>query len=129
MVKTPAEQLARRERLAAQSRARTEAANARQTTVDRKRDTRRKVIIGSMMVDAAQKDPVWRDLLETLMRRVDREQDRRAFEDWALTIDDGAEVGPEPANAPRLSVGVASDTRVKTRWSALSHAPFRWDDD
>ncbi|PHY22887.1 mobilization protein [Caulobacter sp. BP25] len=127
MARTEAERLERRERLAAQAKARSDNAAARETTAERKRDTRRKVIIGSLLVDAAEKDPAWRGLFETLMRRVNREQDLKAFEGWSLSADDGRGAAPAGASAP--SAAAASGARMAQLEAGPFHAPFRWDED
>ncbi|OYX67576.1 MAG: hypothetical protein B7Y81_18985 [Caulobacter sp. 32-67-35] len=82
------ERLERLERLAKQASARLDNAKARLKSEERKQDTRRKIIMGSLLIDAAQKDPRWRNLFDQLMRRVDREHDRKAFEGWKLETQD-----------------------------------------
>lgn len=130
MTKSPAEKLARQERLVAQAKARMDAANARQLNAERKIATRRKIIIGSLLIDAAEKDPTWRGLFETLMRRVDREQDRKVFEGWTLTVDDERMTVPKPDRAPEPGLAVvASDRQLRAPQPAPLHAPFRWDSD
>ena len=84
MAQMTPERLERLERLAKQASARLDNAKARLKTEERKKDTRRKIIMGSLLIDAAQKDPEWRHMFDELMRRVDREHDRKAFEGWAL---------------------------------------------
>lgn len=128
MPKVDAEKLERLERLGAQARARDNAASARQRTSKRKQDTRRKVILGSLLIDAAQTDPYWRPLLDQLMRRIIREQDQRAFAGWELDVG----VADPPAAAPAVAsataqANVTSDARPRWKPSAFGHAPFSWD--
>lgn len=87
------ERLERLERLAKQASARLDNAKARLKSEERKQDTRRKIIMGSLLIDAAQKDPQWRNLFDQLMRRVDREHDRKAFEGWTLETQDAEALG------------------------------------
>ncbi|WP_419320590.1 mobilization protein [Caulobacter sp. ErkDOM-E] len=89
MAKTEAEKLERHERVAAQKKARAVLTTNRRDGRERKLDTRRKVILGSLLVDAAQSDPRWRPLLDQLMSRVNRPQDLKAFEGWGLDVGDG----------------------------------------
>lgn len=84
MAKMTSERLQRLERLSQQANARLDNAKARLKTEERKMDTRRKIIIGSLLIDAAQKDPKWLSLFDQLMRRVDRDQDQKAFVGWTL---------------------------------------------
>jgi hypothetical protein len=84
MAQMTPERLERLERLAKQASARLDNAKARLKSEERKKDTRRKIIMGSLLIDAAQKDPKWRHMFDELMRRVDREHDLKAFEGWAL---------------------------------------------
>lgn len=84
MAKTEVEKLERRQRLAAQKAARGLLTANRSDERERKLDTRRKVILGSLLVDAAQTDPRWRPLFDQLMARVNRPQDLRVFEGWEL---------------------------------------------
>lgn len=96
------ERLERLERLAKQASARLDNAKARLKSEERKQDTRRKIIMGSLLIDAAQKDPHWRNLFDQLMRRVDREHDRKAFEGWELQV---AEASGDQHPSPLASQG------------------------
>lgn len=128
MAKVEAEKLERRELLAAQRTARTTAANARESTRARKQDTRRKVILGSLLVDAAEKDPHWRDTLDLLMARVIREQDRKVFAGWKPAVEDGWPTAKVPVVATAAGP-IAAAPAEKPRWqpSATGHAPFSFD--
>ena len=65
-----------------QAQARLEALSARAAVYERKADTRRKIILGGLLLDAASKDPAYFKILDTLRRRISREADRRPFEGW-----------------------------------------------
>lgn len=69
----------------AQAQARLQAITARAATIGRKQDTRRKIILGGLLLDAATKDQRFEGVLSELMKRIARDQDRKVFEDWALT--------------------------------------------
>lgn len=68
----------------AQAKARLQLLEARVATLNRKLDARRKIILGSLLLDAAMKDPVWESRLNELMARINREQDHKAFEGWCF---------------------------------------------
>src|SRR3546814_21095861 len=67
-----------------QAKARLQALEARATTLNRKADARRKIILGGLLLDAAMKDPAWESRLNDLMSRISRDQDRKAFEGWTF---------------------------------------------
>ncbi len=67
-----------------QAQARLQAINARAATIGRKQDTRRKIILGGLLLDAAAKDQRFEGVLSELMKRIARDQDRKAFDGWAL---------------------------------------------
>lgn len=97
------ERLKRLERLSQQANARLDNARARLKTEERKKDTRRKIIMGSLLIDAAQKEPRWRHLFNELMRRVDREHDHKAFEGWELETRDADT--PDSVQIPSANQG------------------------
>ena len=68
----------------AQAKARLDALNARIATEGRRLDTRRKIILGGLLLDAAMKDAEWEDRLNVLMERISREQDHKAFAGWTF---------------------------------------------
>ncbi len=68
----------------AQAKARLQDLEARANTAKRKLDTRRKIILGGLLIDAAIKDERYADTLTELMRRIYRENDKRAFTGWVL---------------------------------------------
>lgn len=67
---------------AAQAKERLAKLEARLGEAARKLDTRRKIILGGLLLDAAAKDERYAKVVQSLMSRIDREQDRMAFENW-----------------------------------------------
>jgi len=65
-----------------QAKARYQALLSRQKTEDRKKDTRRKVILGGLLIDAAGKDERFGRIIDELMRHITRNHDHKAFEGW-----------------------------------------------
>jgi len=65
-----------------QAKARYQALLARQNAEERKLDTRRKVILGGLLIDAAGKDERFGRVIDELMKRIAREHDQKAFEGW-----------------------------------------------
>jgi hypothetical protein len=95
MAKSPAERIADLRRKAEQAAARLQAAEALQAKKDRALDTRRKVIVGALMLDAAAKDPQWARHLNVLLSRIDRPNDKAPFVGWSIAGDTAQ------ANLPR----------------------------
>lgn len=67
-----------------QAKAQLQALEARAATLNRKADARRKIILGGLLLDAAMKDAEWEKQLNTLMDRITRDQDRKAFAGWTF---------------------------------------------
>lgn len=67
-----------------QAKARLQALEARASSLNRKADARRKIILGGLLLDAAMKDSEWENHLNELMRRISRDQDKKAFEGWTF---------------------------------------------
>lgn len=67
-----------------QAKARLQALQARASALDRKADARRKIILGGLLLDAAMKDAEWEKRLNMLMDRINRDQDRKAFDGWTF---------------------------------------------
>jgi hypothetical protein len=65
-----------------QAQARLQALSARAAAYERKADTRRKIILGGLLLDAASKDPRYASILDTLLGRIGREADRCPFDGW-----------------------------------------------
>ena len=75
-----------------QARARLQAMEARYATRARKADTRRKIIAGALLFDAAAKDERYAAILRQLLDRIERPHDRKPFIGWSLpspTNEDG----------------------------------------
>jgi len=65
-----------------QAKARYQALLARENAEARKLDTRRKVILGGLLLDAAGKDERFGRVIDELVKRVSRDHDLKAFEGW-----------------------------------------------
>jgi hypothetical protein len=61
-----------------------QAAKARLAETERKMDTRRKIIAGGLLFDAAAKDKQWAQHLAVLLTRIDRPNDKEPFEGWSI---------------------------------------------
>jgi len=72
-----------------QAKARLDALNARVATEGRRLDTRRKIILGGLLLDAAEKDGRFAGVVAELMTRIARDQDHKAFDGWSLPGKDG----------------------------------------
>lgn len=69
---------------AEQAKARLQTLEARLSDAARKLDTRRKIIMGGLLLDAAEKDEGYAKVVAALMQRIERDHDRKAFEGWML---------------------------------------------
>lgn len=76
-------ELEKAEKRYAQAKARLQAIRNREATKQRKLDTRRKVILGGALMDLAERDSAASAMLDRLVRNLPREQDQKAFADWA----------------------------------------------
>ena len=72
----------------AQAKARLDALNARIATEGRRLDTRRKIILGGLLIDAASKDKRFTGIISELTHRISRDQDKEPFEGWTLPGED-----------------------------------------
>lgn len=72
----------------AQAKARLDALNARVATEGRRLDTRRKIILGGLLLDAATKDKRFAGIISELTHRISRDQDKKPFEGWTLPGED-----------------------------------------
>ena len=70
-----------------QAKARLQALEARASTARRKLEARRKIILGSLIITAA-RDNNWPTSFHDLTRRITRDVDLRAFDNWSLNSDD-----------------------------------------
>ncbi|WP_246344243.1 mobilization protein [Acidocella aromatica] len=68
----------------AQEKAKLAALDARVNQSARKLDTKRKVVLGGLLLDAASKDDRFARVLTALLDRIVRDQDRKAFEGWQV---------------------------------------------
>lgn len=68
-----------------QARERLKALEARAVQEERKRDTRRKIILGGLLLDAAAKEERFAALRDELVTRIKRPQDKTAFAGWKPT--------------------------------------------
>ncbi|WP_289044276.1 mobilization protein [uncultured Aliiroseovarius sp.] len=88
-------QLEKLERQYAQAKNRLQAAKAREATKQRKLDARRKIILGGALLDLAGRDESAAAMVDRLLRNLPREQDRKAFDGWAV-----ARTSPAPESDP-----------------------------
>ncbi|MBR0560741.1 mobilization protein [Neokomagataea anthophila] len=65
-----------------QAKARYQALLAKESAEARKLDTRRKVILGGLLIDAAGKDERFGRVIDELVQRISREHDQKAFNGW-----------------------------------------------
>ena len=63
-----------------QAKARLYATKARETKLQRKRDTRRKVILGGALIELSDRDQPARSMMRRLIGGLSREQDRKMFD-------------------------------------------------
>ena len=96
-------ELERAEKRYAQAKARLQAIRNRETTKQRKVDTRRKIILGGALLDLAERDTNAAAMLDRLIRNLAREQDRKAFSDW-----DAPSSGNSPSSAPTTDADTPS---------------------
>ena len=100
------EQIAKARLAVQQAKARLQAIESRQSEAERKLDTRRKIILGGLLLDAAGKDDRYAKVVSALMQRIERDNDRKAFDGWDAP---GAVApGPAPPPAPNSSTGIPS---------------------
>ena len=88
------EQIEKARLKAEQAKARLHALEARLSEAARKLDTRRKIIMGGLLLDAAEKDERYAKVVAALMGRIERDHDRKAFEGWTP---------PAPGSTPEPS--------------------------
>lgn len=99
-------ELERAEKRYAQAKARLQALRNREATKQRKLNTRRKVILGGVLLDLAERDTGAAAMVDRLIRNLSRDQDRKAFAEW-----DGVACGVEEREATTApSPAPVSDT-------------------
>ena len=86
--------IARAKKQLDQAKARLADLNARIATEGRRLATRRKIILGGLLLDAAMKDAWYAGVVTELLGRMTRDQDHAAFVGWTL----GGEPLPVPAD-------------------------------
>lgn len=91
-------ELEKAEKRYAQAKARLQALKNRETTRQRKMDTRRKVILGGALLDLAERDSNAAAMLDRLVRNLPRAQDQKAFVDWDAPS--SASPSPPSSDAP-----------------------------
>lgn len=67
-----------------EAKARLQAAEARERTVERKRDTRRKVILGGALLELAGRDGDAAAMIKRLVAGLSRDRDRKTFDGWEV---------------------------------------------
>ena len=84
-----------------QAKARLHATKARETKRQRKRDTRRKVILGGALIELADRDQPARSMMCRLIGNLSREQDRKMFNSSeALPSNDDSEISNATTETP-----------------------------
>jgi hypothetical protein len=96
------EQLEKARLQAEQARARYQALQARFSQAARKLDMRRKIILGGLLLDAAQKDERFAKVVSALLQRVERDHDRKAFDGWTPPAPDQAATPAASVSAPEV---------------------------
>ena len=84
MTNDRAEKIEKAKEAVREAQARLQAIEARERTLLRKTDARRKIIYGALLIEAALQDPAWAERLTELHGRIVRERDLKAFEGWSL---------------------------------------------
>ena len=94
---------------ASQAKARLQALEARLSDASRKLDTRRKIILGGLLMDAAGKDERYAKVVTALMGRIDRDHDRQAFDGWTPPAPaTSTAASPAPADTPGQATSTAA---------------------
>ena len=87
-----------------QAKARLAALEARLSDASRKLDTRRKIILGGLLLDAAEKDERFSRVVASLVTRISRPQDLAAFDNWTPPKPEAGSATPEgyPLSVPAV---------------------------
>ena len=114
--KTDAELLAALEAKKAALEARMQAISARRKEADRKADTRRKVIIGGLLIERAGRDQKTSDFLKRLIAGIERDADKSAFDGWSVPAPEAAASqiaagSPAAAETPAASASAHASSR------------------
>ena len=86
-----------------QAKASLQALEARLSEAGRKLDTRRKIILGGLLIDAASKDERYAKVVSALLGRIDRDHDRQAFEGWTPPAPLAPSAAPADASSQAVS--------------------------
>ena len=96
----PDTELERAEKRFAQAKARLQGIRNRESTKQRKLDTRRKVILGGALIDLAERDSNAAAMLDRLVRNLLRAQDQKAFAGWEAPESDPSPTPPSTESNP-----------------------------
>lgn len=90
-----------------EARARLQSAKARESSAERKKETRRKVILGGALVEHADRDPRFAKVVQVLIDSLSRDQDRKAFEGWDVPVppSEGGNLGNSQAGERNDKIG------------------------
>ena len=98
-----------------QAKARLVATKARETKLARKRDTRRKVILGGALIELSDRDEPARSVMRRLIGNLSREQDRKMFDLDSDAPPDGASRLQEPETVTAPDSVAARPTNEEAR--------------
>ena len=109
------ERIEQARRKAEQAKARLQALEARASQEARKQDTRRKIILGGLLIDAAGNDQAFAAVLADLVQRIGRKQDQEPFVGWTA---------PTPASlSPGVQTLRSASTAQADREPQIVQAP------
>ena len=97
-----------------QAKARLHATKALETKLARKRDTRRKVILGGALIELADRDQPAHSMMRRLIGGLSREQDRKMFDLDSATPPDEVNQIQKPETAPAQNSVAARPTNKET---------------
>lgn len=92
---------------AIQAKVRLQALEARLSDTSRKPDTRRRIILGGLLIDVVGKDERYAKVMTARMGRVDHDHDRQGFEGWTSSA---LATSPAPAPVPADAFSLAAST-------------------
>ena len=104
----------KRQRQYEQAKARLYATKARETKQQRKRDTRRKVILGGALIELADRDQPARSMMRRLIGNLSREQDRKMFDPSEALPDEATQI-TNPETAASKNSAATRPTNEETR--------------
>jgi len=68
-----------------QAKARLQRVKSKEKTAVRKKDTRRKIILGALLMETMKRNPETREKVMEQIHNLPREADRKLFENWAVS--------------------------------------------